>query len=221
MSTYSAKTSSGAKWFDEDDNKEENKDVAPKKEKKESEAISPPHWTHDSRTKKDKRGQLIQLSDHALKMQTDSARVMLCERGYGDMSHRKIASAQFNLRDIPVVYLNEKEPDASWHDLYTTSGSHKVRNGRMKFAIWAQPFGFAMASLLLAALLYSSAAAQSNPEAPSPLLQQSTKPPNFVVYLVDDLGFWNVHFGGDLSPHNPDINSPTFAKLAGEGSAWR
>ena len=141
MSTYSAKTSSGAKWFDEDDNKEENKDVAPKKEKKESEAISPPHWTHDSRTKKDKRGQLIQLSDHALKMQTDSARVMLCERGYGDMSHRKIASAQFNLRDIPVVYLNEKEPDASWHDLYTTSGSHKVRNGRMKFAIWAQPVG--------------------------------------------------------------------------------
>ena len=45
--------------------------------------------------------------------------------------------------------------------------------------------------------------------------------PHVVVYLVDDLGHYNVHFGGDIDPRNPDMKTPNIEKLVAEGTILR
>ena len=41
--------------------------------------------------------------------------------------------------------------------------------------------------------------------------------PHLVVYLVDDLGYHDVHFGGTLDPHNSDMHTPALVELAAQG----
>ena len=41
--------------------------------------------------------------------------------------------------------------------------------------------------------------------------------PHLVVYLVDDLGYHDVHFGGGLDPHNSDMHTPALVELAAQG----
>ena len=41
--------------------------------------------------------------------------------------------------------------------------------------------------------------------------------PHLVVYLVDDLGYHDVHFGGSLDPHNSDMHTPALVELAAQG----
>ena len=40
---------------------------------------------------------------------------------------------------------------------------------------------------------------------------------HLVVYLVDDLGYHDVHFGGSLDPHNSDMHTPALVELAAQG----
>ncbi len=37
------------------------------------------------------------------------------------------------------------------------------------------------------------------------------------MYLVDDLGYHDVHFGGSLDPHNSDMHTPALVELAAQG----
>lgn len=41
--------------------------------------------------------------------------------------------------------------------------------------------------------------------------------PSVLFYLVDDLGHYNVHFGGSVDPHNPDMKTPVIEGLVSEG----
>jgi hypothetical protein len=49
---------------------------------------------------------------------------------------------------------------------------------------------------------------------PSPL---TTARPSVLFYLVDDLGHYNVHFGGTVDPRNADMKTPHIQRLVSEG----
>ena len=44
----------------------------------------------------------------------------------------------------------------------------------------------------------------------------SSKPPHVLLYLVDDMGWNLVNFGGEV-PHNPSVDTPNLKALAQSG----